>query len=306
MKFGGFESDPNKEEKKSVSELLEGGEKDTPRQLKGRYLLTKIVHLLLPKNIPDIYKTEESVDGKQTVDREWISTAPELVRLWETLRSGADEEDKRSTEKLISKEIGAGSRELDLEMSRVGLGFNIDDAPTENYTKKENGDVLYLKTFKSWEVDLLDPSKLEMLFDEEELRDAIEDLSDPETKKECLRLLEEILALAKEEELEMKKTREAEIVESGPYATEIEEILEPFLKEEVLARLNSLTTEEEARSNEERASAMEILTSVMNKLNFLINKTDIADEKYDELYKKYRVLFRAVGMVNRGMVDHDR
>ena len=36
------------------------------------------------------------------------------------------------------------------------------------------------------------------------------------------------------------------------------------------------------------------------------NETNIPDEKYEELKKQWKVLSSAVGMVNKGMVDHTR
>jgi len=42
-------------EKRVISLMKETEQRDTLRQLKGRYYLTKIAHLLLPDNIPDVY-----------------------------------------------------------------------------------------------------------------------------------------------------------------------------------------------------------------------------------------------------------
>jgi len=53
----------------SVLKEKKGIEKESPNKLKGAYYLTKIAHLLLPENIPEIYQAGESKDGQQSFDR---------------------------------------------------------------------------------------------------------------------------------------------------------------------------------------------------------------------------------------------
>ncbi|TRZ80014.1 hypothetical protein D4R86_05055 [bacterium] len=191
------------DERKIISETRESAEKDTPRQLKGRYYLTKIAHLLLPKNIPDIYQAGESRNETQTVDTERISHTLGHTFLQEERRSGADEGFAR---KQMIEEMGAGMGEVDLELERIGLGFNID-SNVGNYTKDEAGNVYYLETFKPWQADPVNPKELEVLFDEDELRGAIEDISDQETKEKCTHYLERLLALLEEEKQELQEER---------------------------------------------------------------------------------------------------
>jgi hypothetical protein len=50
-------ADPNNE-KRVIAERKESAEKETYRQLKGRYYLTKMVHLLLPETYPIFIKQE--------------------------------------------------------------------------------------------------------------------------------------------------------------------------------------------------------------------------------------------------------
>lgn len=55
-----------------------------------------------------------------------------------------------------------------------------------------------------------------------------------------------------------------------------------------------------------RDPAKEALKPIFAKLNALKNETNIPDEKYKELKKRWKVVSNAVGMVNKGMVDHNR
>src|SRR5687767_12610518 len=72
-----------KNEKRVIAERKEGAEKDSFRQLKGRYYLTKIVHELLPLHIPDIYQTTQTSTGQQTIDRERINHSESHAQLQE-------------------------------------------------------------------------------------------------------------------------------------------------------------------------------------------------------------------------------
>jgi len=97
-----------------------------------------------------------------------------------------------------------------------------------------------------------------------------------------------------------------EKVECGPHIKEFEAMLIPLLKEELLTVLNSIETEEEVLNSEEWDFAKEALIPLVDKMNFLKKRTNITDEEYGELHKKYKIISHAVGMVNQGIVDHNR
>ena len=296
----------NPEDKRKVIAEMKETRKDTPRQIKGRYYLTKIAHLLLPENIPDIYEAGESPDGTQNIDVERIMHSPGHARLQEMLQFGGDEKNKESIKEQIFKEMGMGMGKLDLELERIGLSFNIDSINLNNYTKDEKGNVYYLETFKPWDINPENPEEFELLFNEEELRKAIDEIPDPKVKEKCTRYLERLLVLFDEDKHWPRENREAYLIESGPHIEALKQMFAPFLEESFLAALNTLTTEEEARSNEERDSANKILSSIMRELTFLSNETNITCEEYNDLYEKYKILSRAVGIINRGIVDHTR
>ncbi len=293
------------DEKRVISEKKEDAEKDTPCQLKGRYYLTKIAHSLLPDNIPDIYQAGESVKGKQTVDVERISHTSEHSLLQKKRLLGEDEE---SVKEQIIDDMGKKMGELDLELERIGLSFNIDEN-VGNYTKDEEGNVHYLETFKPWQVNPTNPKELEILFDEEELREAIGSISNQVIKERSTKYLDRLLVLLEEDKQELQAKQEylkANLIESGPHIEELEVMFVPFMKEEFLLNLNVIQTEEEARNSEERSSANEALVHIFKKLQFLLEETNITDEKYNELQEKRQTLSMATGTINRGIVDHSR
>lgn len=292
------------DESRIISEVKEETEiqKDTPRQLKGRYYLTKIAHLLLPKNIPDIYQAGESVDGKQVVDTERISHTPEHAHLQDVRKSGGDEE--MAGEQVV-EEMGKEMRELDEKLEDIGLGFNIDEN-IGNYTKSETGDVYYLETFKPWEFNPDNPKDFEVLFDEEAMREFILGISDQSVKEKCTQYLDRLLVLLGEEKQELQEHNETSRIECGPHVEELEAMFTPFMSENFLTTLHNIETREEAFGSEERKSANKALAPILSQLKVLINETNITDEKYNELYEKFKIINRSVGTINRGIVDHSR
>ena len=293
-------------EKRVISERKDTTEKDTPRQLKGRYYLTKIAHLLLPKNVPDIYQAGESEDGKQTIDAERISHSPGQTLLQELRHEGKDE---KTAEEELRKELGPEMGAVDLELERIGvLGFT-PDLNLGNYTKDKSGNVYYLETFKPWEVDAADSKKLEILFDEEALRDAIDAIPDQKAKEECAQYLERLLALLEEEKKNIKESQEnpeAIALDCRPIIEKLEPMFDSILTEENLIYLNSIKTMQEALSDEGRTHAKNFRTLLFSQLKFLQEKTNITAEEHERLYGKYKILDRAVGTINSGLVDHDR
>jgi hypothetical protein len=260
----------------SVLKEKEGVEKESPNKLKGAFYLTKIAHLLIPDHVPDIYQAGESSDGEQTFDRK-------LIR-----NSVTDEDDSEMTD-------------VTMKLSEIGLGFNIDENQG-NYNKDEKGKVNYLEVFMPWEVDVIDQSKLDMLFDEGSLRKAIEQEPDPATKILCEGYLDRLVSLCEEESVKQKERVEAvRPVDHLPEVKEIEDLFAAFEAKYDIGMLNAIKTEEEAMQSTERKSAKEGLRPILDKIN------GFEDDKSESFRERYKVLTRAVGMINgQGLVDHNR
>ena len=331
--------DPNNESR-VIAEKKEGTGRETPQKLKGRFYLTKIVHQLLPENVPDIYQTksniatevvrlyplegslhedqaeEEFIDLitlklQQTIDRERMPHTPGHAALQKALQSN---EDPTPAEQQMVTEMAGGMGELDMKLEKIGLGFGIDEH-AESYTKDAKGNVQYLGAFNPWEIDVTDPNKLEVLFDEEGLRGAIEKIPNESVKKECTDYLERLLVLKEEDERglqERNRIEKEKREECGPFVAEVKAWLTPFLEESMLTTLNAIQTEEEADKSIERALAKKALIPIYKQLEFLREKTNITPEAYDELDQQRKILSRAVGMINRkegmtsGTIDHTR
>lgn len=318
MRFGKFESaeqipfeDDEKERKKFIdprnerriiSETRESAEKESHRQLKGRFYLTKIAHLLLPDNVPEIHQVGESVDGEQTVDTERISNTL-LEEYIQARKSGEDKKVADIEETVVAAGEEAGV--LDSEFTRIGFGFAVD-VEVSDYRMDQAGNVLHLDTFESWHVDFINPRELDLSFDEEELRAAIDDIPDEGTKGTCIKHLERLLTLFEEDNQERKEKYEASLVECGPHIEEFETLLNSFEQTYSTEALYAISSKEEALDSEERGSAIEDLKPIVSVLKFIKDQTDITDEEHDKLQKKYKHLSNAVGFINSGVVDHDR
>jgi len=285
-----------------VSVMPEAKEKDTPRQLKGRFYLTKIAHTLLPDNIPDIYQVMESADGQQTIDSQRISHTPEQANLQKTIQTG---EAVESAEGKVFADLSEEINQLEEDFVRIGIHFD-DNADAGNYTKNEAGNAYYLHTFQPWETSLSNPKEIELTFDEKELRDAIENLPDNTDKNKTLAKLDRLLVLFDEEKQELQKSQAESLNEQDPRVHAFESQLSIYTTEEYLELLKSIQTEEEAYSSQERKDAVGAMKTIYKNMDPLLTDGLITEEKYSELYKKVSILTKAIGKINRGLVDHSR
>ncbi|MCR4274504.1 MAG: hypothetical protein NUW02_00415 [Candidatus Campbellbacteria bacterium] len=320
MRFGIFESGEQKplgvgDEKEtfvnpanteriiSVLKKQEYVEKDTPNKLKGAFYLTKIIHLLLPQHVPDIYQVGESTNGQQTFDRERIAHTPGHALLQKERLVGIDSEEAG---KQMVKEMSAEMSEVTSKLENIGLGFNIDEN-LGNYTRSEQGDVNYLETFTPWGVNPTQPPKLELLFDKGALLEAIKQVPDQKTRGVCEAHLERLLKLFEEENKTLKRDAEPEI-------KDLEVLFTAFETKHDLELLLAIQTEKEALASQERAAAKNDLLLIWPQLKTLSTGTTITTERLLELRKKYDKLFHAIGVIymapgvayGSGRVDHER
>ena len=181
---------------------------------------------------------------------------------------------------------------LDGDLEQIGLGFAFD-SNVGNYTKNEIGSTYFLETFKPWRADDVDPKKLEVLFDEEMLRGAIDALPDEKTKEECYRYLERLVILLEEEKRdtkELQENRKANLIDCKPGIENFEAIIGLYAWEGRLEKLHAIKTQEEALSNELRNDARFFRDKAFKVLNMLRAETNITDEQYKELQEKFMVL----------------
>ncbi len=176
---------------------------ETPNQIKARYYLTKILHLILPKNIPDmhmagsepnVYKVDKiEVDESQKVMQEFATIG--FSAKVEDLRRRKDKNYLELTKKAleaasnndIDKDIYTFRRKID----ELGI-YSLDDGPV-NFSKDKDGNVQYLDSFSAWDAGH------KLLFGYEDLKIAIESLPEND-KKTATNFLERMMKLYYDEE----------------------------------------------------------------------------------------------------------
>lgn len=97
-------------------------------------------------------------------------------------------------------------------------------------------------------------------------------------------------------------------VECGPSIAEFLAALEQYESTFPLDELYSITdlTPEEAASHPLREPARKALAAVFAHIKYMDDYTDISKVNLDEMKKRYKKISNAVGMINKGNVDHTR
>ena len=162
-------NNPNK-----VIGVFEEWEKKTPNQMKGMFYLTKILHLLLPKNIPDMYwagsesrayqSTKVEHDDRHKVLNSYVS-------------SGKDTISREEVGESIEADSAVGQLQKELEK----LGIRSLDYAAVNYSSDSEGNILYLDTFYVWKKR--NDGGLKLFCDFNKLEDALEVLSEEDKHK---------------------------------------------------------------------------------------------------------------------------
>lgn len=269
------------EMQKSAEELSERARNATLR-------LTKIAHLLFPKNVPDIVITS---DGKNFERDGKIYRVPE----------DDGQSDTNEVSGVINKQIISTGSALE----EAGLMLR-EDTFTGSYVGGTDA-IQYVRTFIPWELRGA-PPKLELLFDPTALTKTLErrqPLSD-EDKVIAQEHIKEILRLADEEQVESLNSWKENLRDCTEEVAEIETLLGEYEKPEVFARLNATETEQDANNLYIRQFALETRRYIFEQLKTLQAESDITPEKHAELESRMKVLQKAVGVINRGMVDHTR
>jgi hypothetical protein len=283
-----------------IVERKDEAERDSFRQLRGRFYLTKIVHALMPNNIPDIYQTTETATGQQTIDRERVSHSEEQAELQTARKSGADEEAIADS---MNAKMGKEMSDLTLKLSDIGLGFNIDEN-VGNYTQDESGNMYYLETFNPWQSDLSRPEGIEVLFNQETLKKAIDEISDPQTREQCLGYLKRLETLIEEEKTNNKA--EVGVENGGPELSKLKAAFTLFELQHPLDELMAIKSADDADKSELRKSARAAVGLLLKELDALSRQRFLTPDQYRELDDRYRKISRAIGIINGASVDHTR
>lgn len=181
--------------------------KESLEQVRGRYYLTKILHLLFPKNIPDIHQIYKSGEQVAILEKKEPDTIHK--KLHDSLlkfhgargsvpRFHAANYSKLATEH--SQRIYWDKQYKDFREKISRLGISVDVVAI-NFGYDKDGNLLYLdNSFLPWN-NASDPS-----YDEKRLREAIDELNGAD-RESALKYLERLEKLREEDLQERKSNR---------------------------------------------------------------------------------------------------
>lgn len=107
-----------------------------------------------------------------------------------------------------------------------------------------------------------------------------------------------------QEELSVQETK----LEHEPEVAKFKELVALFETEHSLAELHLIInlSPEEAPNHPIREPARKAIGPIVSQLKKLKEETNISPEQYEDLRAEYKRLSRAVGIINKGVVDHTR
>lgn len=173
---------------------------ESPNRVKARYYLTKILHILLPDNIPDIHLSSSEPNA---VVREKVNLDELYDQLQKIYVKGewSDEDEKRLQELEKQARERQYYDEHDLIEILHNLGIVIDEG-SDNLAYDTNEKLKYFEDFPAVEKK---KDNLERRFDETALRGAIDQITDEQLKEKAQKYLDRLMELVTKEEAESKK-----------------------------------------------------------------------------------------------------
>ena len=194
-------------------------DEDEPIQMKGRYYLTKILHVLFPKNIPDISLVQHAPGQKSqmVLEKKHLDPTHEALRdqvshLQSKINAGeADpdlESDITSQEVVLIEKLDADPAFLAFKrgMREAGLRNLFDDTP-RNFGYDKEGNLVYIdNSFLPWAVSSdgeIEPKDYQKLYE------AIQKLDDKD-KERAMVYFDRLETLRQEAAMQAKQGRSIE------------------------------------------------------------------------------------------------
>lgn len=186
---------------------------ETERAIKGRYYLSKILHILLPKNIPDINLSAKNdkkviVTERKKLDKRHNKLAEAGVRGEGFTNiyfdSAYDEHETKLKLDPRYQKLLDSMRFLDVKVDPSPFNFGYD---------KDDNLVYVDNTFKPWALELnhkSEPIKVRYLFNKENLLNVINSL-DESDKERAMKYFNRLEELREEEEKEVEKSTRKEV-----------------------------------------------------------------------------------------------
>lgn len=199
-----------KDESKVVARFKEKEENlvETARQIKGRFYLTKILHLIFPTSIPDVSLVAK---GENTILVSEKKKLDELHKKHNKLRTQVRYENNQSPE--LSKEYSRiyeghedrliwDDKYIDFLRDIASLGVDLDPSPSNFGYDKDKNLVYVDNDFKPWKIRTnQEKTRVEMIknYDREQILEASDKL-DEETRGKIKSHLDRLDTLFKEEQ----------------------------------------------------------------------------------------------------------
>jgi hypothetical protein len=168
------------------------GMKDV-NQIKGRYYLQKIIHLLFPKNTPDIYLAGAKPNSHLRMQRIKADSAhEEMQKIIFRMKSFTDSPGESERLSELERKTTKNPKVEELIKRFHEAGIRIDTFG-RNYAFDETGEVQYLDNQRPWELKG-DGTISSFNFDENLLHEAILKLP-PQRKIDALKYFERLMRL---------------------------------------------------------------------------------------------------------------
>ena len=293
--------DPENKDR-AIAELKGDESRETLGQLKGRYYLTKIVHHLLPENIPDIFQAGESKEGVQATDLERISHSELSAKLE---KSKSSKQPKKELEDKFLEEHGEKIKILETKLHDLGLGF-IVDPELSNYVVSDTGQLHYVESLKPWNVYSGDDPEVDVLYEREILQNAIEQIQDEGVKKRCVDYLNRLDRLIEDEREYLNNLPKEAKLEAQDTIQNIDEAMEKFSEKHDLEYLTQLTDAKVSANDPRRLAARDDLRKIFDKIEFLEDRTNVLEEDIKRIRSIYNDFMNAVGVINHSDILHNR
>ncbi len=185
------------------------------REMKGRFYLTKVLHALFPRNIPDISLAakEGGSNPYMVLEKKHLDRQHEELRDLSThqqMKSHQGESDREIDDAILDKELASMeslNRDPDIEalsktMREAGLEMLLDTSP-RNFGRDQEGNLVYVdNSFYPWwagEDGSIEPRDYHVL------REAIQKIDDKEARDRAMAYLERLETLRAEAEQEAER-----------------------------------------------------------------------------------------------------
>ena len=188
---------PSVEHPDRVVGIYHEGSEETPRSMKATFYLTKIVHLLFPKNIPDV---QFAASDPNAVGRTRVELGEEHEILKKSLDSNQPDaaEFWVQVEKASTKLSYGESKKVTKFVEKLYEAGVHPERSVYNFGTGDEGDIIYVEPFPAFYFSK-SKSRWVLAFSPTKIKLAIAGLKDDETRSSAQQYLERIFQLFAEE-----------------------------------------------------------------------------------------------------------